>query len=90
MKSTLTIPTAKLLQFQELVKAHNLRFDRQPLICPENTLVVVSSDHLPPGACRAFWEEWDRLNTPVREQTRAPRFMARVRRWLRKVRKQAS
>lgn len=88
MRSTLTIPTAKLLQFQELVKAHNLRFDQKPLICPENTVVVVSSEHLPPGACNAFWEDWARLSTPIQEQARAPRFMARVRRWLRKVRRQ--
>lgn len=83
MQSTLTIPTAKLLQFQELVKAHDLRFDHKPLICAEKTLVVVSSDHLPPGASNAFWADWYRLTTPIQEKTRNPRILSRVWRWLR-------
>ena len=65
--TTMTIHEEKLLQFQNLVKAHNLRFVGNPFIASGRAHVCVDSDHLPPGGCNQFWSDWQRLNTPIRE-----------------------
>jgi len=67
MIASLYIANEKLLQMQELVKCHNLRFCGEPLVSGSRTYVRVSSEHLPPGGGNAFFADWDRLNRPVVE-----------------------
>lgn len=67
MISSMYIPQAKLLQFQELVKCHNLRFCGNPLISGDRAYVCVSAEHLPPGGANAFFAAWDRATRPVVE-----------------------
>lgn len=87
MSTTSTwIETRKLRQFQELVKSHDFRFKENPLILDSRTRVVVSSDHLAPGAGRAFWQEWERMTTEIKETVRSKslgrRFLERMRKAL--------
>lgn len=58
---TTWIKTAKLQQMQELFKAHDLRFLDNPFVVGDQSMVKISSDHLPPGAENAFWEDWYRM-----------------------------
>ena len=85
--TSLYIPVEKLSQFQELVKAHNLRFVGNPFVMPrgKEAYVSVSSDDAGMEAHNAFWSAWYQMNTPIRETVRKPRLMTRFRRLFRKV-----
>ena len=81
MQCTLNVPLAKLQQFQDLVKKHDLRFQGNPfLVSPEVARVTVDGEHLAGIACTEFWNEWNRLNTPIVEVTTSKwkRFMRKV------------
>ena len=80
MQASLNIPTAKLRQFQELVKAHNLRFKGNPFVNGVTAMVCIDGDHLPPGGCNQFFEDWARLTTPINE-----RMMPRWKRFARRI-----
>jgi hypothetical protein len=67
MRTTTTIPASKLAQFQDLVKVHDLRFVGNPTIYKDRARVCIDSDHLPPGGCNQFWNDWQRMTTPIRE-----------------------
>lgn len=67
MQATLNVPVPKLLQFQELVKQHDLRFVGNPRILGEVASVSVDGDHLGPGGCNDFWAAWARVTTPIIE-----------------------
>lgn len=79
MQTTMKIPAARLHQFQDLVKQHNLRFKGNPFLIGENAMVTVDGDHLPPGGCNPFFADWGRLTTPIRE-TAAPAWKRMLRR----------
>ena len=67
MQVSFYAPLEKLRQLQELVRAHNLRFVGNPITLPTRAYVTLSSEHLPPGTDRTFFEDWQRVLTPVRE-----------------------
>jgi len=58
---------SKMQLLQDLVKGHNLRFNGNPIPNGNYLSVVVSSEHLPPGAANAFFADWRRFNTPIVE-----------------------
>lgn len=59
----LSIPTAKLQQFQDQVKAHDLRFERNPMVFGEHASVYISAEHVPPERANEFWSDWNRVKT---------------------------
>lgn len=61
------IKTVKLVQFQELVKRHDFRFQQNPRVNGDWTSVSIDGDHLSITQCNAFFVEWERLNTPIVE-----------------------
>lgn len=65
----MSIPSDRLLLFQELVKQHNLRFIGNPYVVGDKAFVTIDSHHLPPGGWNQFFENWNRFNTPIREIT---------------------
>lgn len=67
MQASLPIPATKLLQFQDLVKQHDLRFMGNPHMIGDTAWVAIDGTHLPPGGCNAFWTDWARVTTPIRE-----------------------
>lgn len=67
MQATLSIPLGKVKLFQDLVKSHNLRFIGNPMLFKDRALITVDSDHLEPGKCNHFFNDWDRANKPIRE-----------------------
>ena len=69
MQASINIPASKLYQFQELVKAHGLRFKGNPFVYGETAMVCVDGDHLPQGGCNQFLEDWARLTTPIKEKS---------------------
>jgi prepilin-type processing-associated H-X9-DG protein len=78
MKASMTIAANRLVQFQELVKLHDLRFCGNPIRIGERAHVEVSAEHLPPGGANAFFADWHRLQTPIVE-----RKASLLKRWLR-------
>lgn len=85
MKASMTIPSSRLRQFQELVKRHDLRFCVNPLEIGDSAYVQVSTEHLPLAQANAgdFFADWERLLRPITE-VRAPAW----KRWLRKCKGQ--
>lgn len=81
--ASLWVPVAKLAQLQDLVKAHNLRFQGNPFVMRARARVTLSAEHLPPGGWNAFWDDWYRLNTPIVESVRRPSLITRLRRLFR-------
>jgi hypothetical protein len=81
MIASMTIPSGRLAQFQELVKLHDLRFCANPLECGDLAYVRVSTEHLPleKANAGAFFADWERLVRPITEVT-PPLW----KRWLRK------
>ena len=75
---------ADLVQLEELVKAHKLRFCGNPFVMRDRAMVTISSDHLHPGGGNAFWGDWYRLTTPVVEKVRKPSILVRLRRLFRR------
>lgn len=67
MITSMYIPQVKLLQFQELVKCHDLRFCGNPFTTGKEVYVCISSEHLPPGGANAFFAAWDRATRPIVE-----------------------
>jgi len=65
--TSMYVPEAKLLQLQELVKCHDLRFCGNPFISGSQAYVRISAEHLPPGGANAFFAAWDRANRPIVE-----------------------
>lgn len=84
MKSTMWVPVGKLVQLQELVKAHDLRFCENPFLMADRAMVTISSDHLPTGGGNDFWEAWRRLATQITETVRKPSIMTALRRMVRR------
>ena len=68
MQASMSIPTAKVLLFQTLVKQHNLRFVGNFIQTGDTYYVTIDSDHLGPGTSNAFFEDWHRFNTAVVEK----------------------
>lgn len=81
MITSMYIPEVKLLQLQELVKSHDLRFCDNPFISGSLAYVRISSEHLPPGGANAFFTDWDRANRPIVEvgQSRWKRLLRKLR-----------
>lgn len=79
MKTSMTIETSRLRQFQELVKRHNFRFRGDPMIFTDRAIVSIDGDHLPMTVCNEFFADWYRLTTPIVEKT-SPRWKQLLRR----------
>lgn len=75
------VPCEKLLQLQELVKAHDLRFCGNPLISRDRAYVCLSAEHLPAGGANEFLADWDRVTSPVVEvgSTRWAKLLRKLR-----------
>ena len=81
MQSSFFIPSNKAALFQTLVKQHNLRFLGSLDTSGDRCYVSVDGDHLTSAQCNAFFLDWQRLNTNIRE-TSTPSWKRLVRRYL--------
>lgn len=60
VETSLWVNKKDLVAIQKLVKKHNLRFKGQGefLSINDRVSICISSDHLPPGGCNAFWDDY--------------------------------
>jgi hypothetical protein len=84
MQSSMYIPTEKSKQFQELVKAFNLRFKGKPINLGDKILFSIDGEGLPMEQCNQFFAAWNRVNTPIREipkQTKLKKLTKKFKSW---------
>jgi hypothetical protein len=84
MQSTRYIDKEKVLQFQELVKAFDLRFIGNPIYTGEKALVTIDGNGLPMEQCNQFFAAWNRVNTPIREipkKTKLQKLTKKLKGW---------
>lgn len=62
MRMTLTVPSAKMRHFQDLVKFYDLRFVGRPHMWNDIYHVTVTTDDM--SKFNRFSETWDRITTP--------------------------
>jgi hypothetical protein len=67
MISSFWIGIDKLLQLQELVKAHDLRFVGKPIISGDRAYVVLDGRHLSMAQCNAFNASWSLMTSCIVE-----------------------
>ena len=67
MEASISIPADRLKLFQDLVKHHDLRFKGNPFVWGSMARVNIDGSHLPMSVCNAFFDDWNRFNTPIVE-----------------------
>ncbi len=85
MQATFNVKAEKLKQFQELVKAFDIRFMRNPYIYAGKASVTISGEHLPMEKCNEFFATWDRMNRDIKEvpeKTKLQKFMKKIKKFI--------